>query len=363
MTTILLAGGGTGGHLMPALAVADATRRLHPDWRFAFAGARRGIEAKVLPDRGLPHHLLPLEPIYRQQWWKNLRWPLLLPGLIRRVDAMLDEERPDAVIGTGGYVSGPVSWRAAQRKIPTAILDLDVRPGIATRFLASRVDAIWLGTPDAIAALPKSVWHRIAVTGAPIVPPDRTRAAGARQHFQVTGDRPVVVVTGGSQGSLAINRAVAGWVRSGAAESVQLIWITGRATHAEFAKYHQPPLVQVVAFADPMGDVWATADLAVSRSGMSTLAEICAWGIPSILVPLPTSAADHQSYNARAMAAAGAAELLLQEHLSPDALATAINELLAAPTVRAGMAAAALTRARPGASIDLAERVIALATR
>ncbi|MES1259284.1 MAG: glycosyltransferase, partial [Gemmatimonadota bacterium] len=102
MTTVLLAGGGTGGHLMPALAIADATRAQHPDWRFVFAGAQRGIEAQVLPKRGVPHHLLPLEPIYRRQWWRNLRWPFLLPNLLRRVDAMLDEERPDVVIGTGG---------------------------------------------------------------------------------------------------------------------------------------------------------------------------------------------------------------------------------------------------------------------
>src|ERR1019366_7026432 len=126
MTTVLLAGGGTGGHLMPALALAEATRTLRPDWRFVFAGAERGIEATVLAERGVPYHLLPLQPLYRRQWWKNLGWPLLLPSLLRRIDAMLQQERPAAVIGTGGYVSGPVVWRAARRRIPTGILELDV---------------------------------------------------------------------------------------------------------------------------------------------------------------------------------------------------------------------------------------------
>jgi UDP-N-acetylglucosamine--N-acetylmuramyl-(pentapeptide) pyrophosphoryl-undecaprenol N-acetylglucosamine transferase len=111
---------------MPALAVAEATRRLQPEWRFAFAGAERGIEAVVLPERGLPHHLLPLHPFYRRHWWKNLRWPVLLPSLLRRIDRVLDAEQPAAVIGTGGYVSGPVLWRAARRRSPTGILDLDV---------------------------------------------------------------------------------------------------------------------------------------------------------------------------------------------------------------------------------------------
>ena len=122
----MLAGGGTGGHLMPALAMAAATREAHAGWRCVFVGAERGIEAQVLPQRGLPHHLLPLEPIYRRQWWRNVRWPLLLPTLARRIDALLDAEKPAVVVGTGGYVSGPVLWRASRRGIPTGILELDV---------------------------------------------------------------------------------------------------------------------------------------------------------------------------------------------------------------------------------------------
>ena len=361
MTTVLLAGGGTGGHLMPALAVADATRSLHPEWRFVFAGAERGIESQLLPARQLPHHLLPMEPFYRQQWWRNARWPFVLAPLLRRIDAMLDAERPAAVVGTGGYASGPVVWRAARRGIPTGILELDVKPGMATRWLARRANEIWLAAPEAVAALPSAARLRAQVTGAPISPPEPSRRDAALQRLGLVEDRPVVVVTGGSQGSRAINLLVAEWLSGGGGAGVQLVWSTGRATHGEFAPLHSPPGVTVVPFLDPMADAWAVADLCVARAGMMTLAELCAWGIPSILVPLPTAAADHQSHNARAMAAAGAARMLPQHGLDAATFGRVLGELLADRDALTAMAAAARGRGRPQAAAAIAQRVAQLA--
>lgn len=363
MTTVMLAGGGTGGHLMPALAVADATQNGHPEWRFVFAGAERGIEAQLLPDRQLPHHLLPMEPFYRRQWWRNARWPLLVGPLLRRIDAMLDSEQPAVVVGTGGYASGPVVWRAARRGIPTGILELDVKPGMATRWLARRANEIWLGAPEAMAGLPPAARPRATVTGAPILPPDPSRGALARQRFQLTDDRPVVVVTGGSQGSRAINLLTAQWLRGGGGVGVQVIWATGRATYAEFAAMHSPATVTVVPFLDPMADAWAVADVCVARAGMMTLAELCAWGIPSILVPLPTAAADHQAQNALAMAAAGAARMLSQQGLDATTFGQVLGGLLTNGAARAAMATAARRRGRPEAAAVIAERVARLVTR
>ena len=357
----MLAGGGTGGHLMPALAVAAATRERHAEWRFIFVGAERGIEAQVLPQRGLAHHLLPLEPIYRREWWRNVRWPFLLPQLARRIDALLDAEQPAVVVGTGGYVSGPVLWRAARRGIPTGILELDVRPGLATRMLVKRVREIWLAVPETQRALPAGVQERVIVTGAPIVPPDPTRRARAMGRLGFSADRPVLVITGGSQGSLAINRIVAAWLRGGGAGLAQVIWSTGPATHAEFAFLHNPPHIHVMPFIDPMADAWSVADLCVARSGMMTLAELCAWGIPSVLIPLPTAAADHQTSNARAMASSGAALMLDQHGLDAAQFGAVVSGLLADGANRGRMATAARGRARPDAAREIATRITQLA--
>ncbi len=358
MTTIAFAGGGTGGHLFPALAIARAVGEVQPEWQCVFAGASRGVEATVLPARGVRHQLFPFEPIHRQRWWRNVRWPFLATRIIREVDRWLEAEQPAAVIGTGGYVSGPVVWRAARRGIPTAILELDVRPGLASRLLASRVDQVWLGAAEAIPALPVKGRARAIVTGAPIVPPDPGRSEAARRRFGFTADRPVLVVTGGSQGSLALNRAVAGWLAMGD-PGCQVVWATGRATHGQFASLARPG-VAVEAFLDPMADAWAIADLAVARAGMMTLAELAAWGIPAILVPLPSAAADHQTHNARAAAEAGAAVCLPQAELDPARLGQSIAAILGDPPRRQEMAAAALRRGRPDASREIADRVVRL---
>lgn len=362
MTRVIMAGGGTGGHLFPAIAIAEQLTLLRPDFNILFAGSERGVEARVLPERGLAHRLFPFQPLHRRKWWRNAGWPFLAVRLTREIDAWLDEVTPGLVVGTGGYVSAPVVWRAARRGIPTAILELDVKPGLATRLVASKVDAIWLATEEARAALPGNVVDRIAVTGAPIAPPDRDRKAAAMQRFGLNHDLPVIIVTGGSQGSLALNRVVAEWVGAGGGDGVQLIWVTGRGSHAEFASLHRPPSVQVLDFIDPMADAWAVADIAVARSGMMTLAELAAWGIPALLVPLPSAAADHQLHNARAAEQAGAAVCVEQAQFDRDRLAKSVTGLTGDEPLRAAMSRAALERARPDAAIDLAQRALALAS-
>lgn len=362
MTTVAFAGGGTGGHLFPALAIAGAVQAERPDWHVAFAGATRGVEARVLPERGVAHRLFPFEPIHRRQWWRNIRWPALAWRLVREVDAWLDEVQPSAVIGTGGYVSGPVVWRAARRGLPTAITELDVHPGLATRFLATRVDEIWVAVDEAIAALPAAARARAVVTGAPISPPDPARRDPAFKTLGLAPGLPVVVITGGSQGSLAINRVVAEWIGEGGAVGCQVLWATGRRSHAEFAGL-DAPRVRVLPFIDPMADAWAVADVAVSRGGMMTLSELAAWGIPALIVPLPTAAANHQMHNARAAAAAGAAVCLPQRELTSARLTREVGRLLGDPGRRSGMVEAARRRGHPDAARMIAARVIELASR
>jgi UDP-N-acetylglucosamine--N-acetylmuramyl-(pentapeptide) pyrophosphoryl-undecaprenol N-acetylglucosamine transferase len=152
---------------------------------------------------------------------------------------------------------------------------------------------------------------------------------------------------------LAINRAIAGWLEAGGGRNIAVLWVTGRGTHEEFARFDRPPAVQVIDFLDPMADGYSVADLVVSRAGMITVAELCAWGLPSILVPLPTAAADHQTYNARVLAEAGAAFMLAQKELTPVTLGELIDRLLNDRAIHSGMAAHALARGRPAAADEI----------
>ena len=354
VTTVLIAGGGTGGHLMPALAIAEALRGRHPDWRIVLAGATRGVEARLLPERTFPFHLLPFEPIYRREWWKNLKWPWLAVRLIRLVRRLLDQERPDLVLGTGGYASGPIVWAAARRGIPTAMLEQDAFPGLVTRWLASRVREVYLGAPEAEAVLRPGPRTRIAFTGSPIVPPSFERRTTARTTLGIEPGRPVVVVMGGSQGSRAINHLIGEWVDHRRPDHLTLLWATGKATFGAFRHFHNPPDLQVVDFLDPVADAYAVADLVVCRAGMMTIAELAAWRLPSVLIPLPTAAADHQTKNATAMAAAGAAVMLPQEGLDAATLGRTITDLLADRARLSRLAEAAGRRGRPGAVTEIA---------
>ena len=345
---------------MPALAIAAALEQDAPGIEPVLVGASRGVEAQILPTRDYRFHLLSTEPIYRRTWWKNFRWPLVAGKLLREVALLFQQEQPVAVLGTGGYASAPVVWWAARNRVPTAIQEQNAYPGLASRWLSRKVNHIYLGLPEAEQLLRLGKQTRVFDTGNPIAPPTPERRVGALEKFQLDGKRPVVLITGGSQGALAINRAVAGWLDTGARGNAALIWVTGRGTYDQFSRYHAPPNVWVMDFLDPMADAYAVADLVVSRAGMVTVAELCAWGLPSILIPLPTAAADHQTHNARVLAEAGAARQLRQSDLTSVNLAAAVQELLENGAARAQMAARALARGRPDSSQRIVSNLLTL---
>src|SRR5438067_5348548 len=357
---VLIAGGGTGGHLMPALALAqalvDAGRGIEP----LLVGAARGIEAQVLPRYPFRHHLLPIEPIYRRAWWKNLRWMLMIGRVWRGVGRVLDEERPVIVIGTGGYAAGPVVWRAQRAGLPTVLVEENAFPGLTTRWLARRARQIHLGFPEARARLRPGAATTVFTLGNPVRRPEPGARATALAELGLGTERPTLLVFGGSQGARAINYAVAGALERRLLDAVNVLWGTGLEHADALARYAVPGRLVVRGFFDPIASASRAADLVVARAGAMTVAELCAWGKASILVPLPTAAADHQTHNAAALAAAGAAIQLSEERLTPYTLAQEVTGLVADRSRLESLGTRARSRGHPDAARDIVSKILTL---
>lgn len=358
---ILFAGGGTGGHLMPALALAQALRDARPEVEAVLVGATRGIEKDVLPRYPFRHHLLPIEPLYRHAWWRNVRWPLVAWRVWRAVGKVLALEQPTIVVGTGGYVAGPVLWRAQRAGLPTVLQEQNAYPGLTTRWLARGARQIHLGFPEAAARLRTGPRTVVFAPGNPIRPLQPGEHAAALAAFGLAPDRLTLLVFGGSQGARALNYAVAGTLEHSMLGDVNLLWGTGPVHASAFERYAVPGRVVVQGFFDPMARAYLAADLVVCRAGAMTTAELCAWGKASVLVPLPTATADHQTFNARALVADGAAVLLPEAGLSAATFAATIGGLLRDGPRRAALAAAAGARGRPNAAADIVSKILTLA--
>ena len=357
---VWFAGGGTGGHLYPGLAIARALVRLDPTIEPFFVGARRGIERTVLPSQGFGHELLDLHPLYRQRPWDNWKTLRGAVGAWRRLGQLARERPPALVVGTGGYAMGmAVAW-AGTHGVPVVQQVADVVPGLTARWAARWSRELYLGFPEAADALAGGT--KIP-TGNPIEPPPDPRPdrAAARAAFGLDASlRHVVLVFGGSQGSRAINEAVGAWIRGGLLPGTGVIWATGAGQHEAFASLNQAGQVVVTPYLSPIANAYAAADLAVTRAGAMTCAELTAWGIPAIMVPLPSAAADHQTTNARALEAAGCAVCFPQAALTSDALRATVENLLGNSGLLAAMQQAAVSRSKPNAAADIAARVAML---
>jgi UDP-N-acetylglucosamine--N-acetylmuramyl-(pentapeptide) pyrophosphoryl-undecaprenol N-acetylglucosamine transferase len=360
---VWFSGGGTGGHLYPGLAIARALTQLRPDVRPFFIGAERGIERDVLPTTEFPHLLLDLHPLYRPRVWKNWR---TLRGAWRgwvRLNALARERPPALLVGTGGYAAGLALYWASRHGV-TAVQHIgDAVPGITARLGARFTREAYLGFPEAARYLP-SGRGAYRDTGNPIDPPPdiRPARAEARARWGFPASATVLLVFGGSQGARAINQAVADWVERGIPAGLCILWATGKAQHDGF-KHLDRADVSVLPYIAPIAEAYATADIALVRGGMMGSSELCAWGVPMVMVPLPSAANDHQTANAAVLAAAGAAVHLPQSELSAERLASVIGGLLGDPTRLAAMGAAAKARGRPQAAAEIARHIAAYLSR
>jgi len=362
---VIFAGGGTGGHLYPGLAIARALKRADPRIEPFFIGARRGIERDVLPQVGFAFELLDLHPLYRSRPWENWKTLRGAIGSWRMIGAEVRSEPPACVVGTGGYAAGLALAYATAHHIPFVLQEQNTYPGITARFFSRYAAQIHLGFPEGRSRLSPGKSTEVFDSGNPIEPPPADAfdkpPARVKWGFPATGGR-VLLVYGGSQGSHAMNEVVARWIDKGLPRDLYVIWATGKANYENLARYDSTQ-VKVRAYIAPISEAYRAADFALSRAGAMATAELCAWGIPAIVVPLPTAAADHQTANAKALAAAGAAEMIRQSDLTVDRLSQSVESLISSPDKLSLMRSKALDRARPTAAADIASHIIALIER
>jgi UDP-N-acetylglucosamine--N-acetylmuramyl-(pentapeptide) pyrophosphoryl-undecaprenol N-acetylglucosamine transferase len=351
-------GGGTGGHLYPALAIARALIKLRPEVQPLFVGARRGIERTVLPGTGFEHVLLDLHPFYRRSVWRN--W-LTARGLIvswRQLSRALGSRQPALVVATGGYASSAtLSW-CIRKAIPFVLQEQNSVPGQTNRVFSRWAQEVYLGYPEAAMRLHRRAIARAVHTGNPVEPPPTPRPSRdeARRRWNIPAGSRVLLVFGGSQGSAALNARVDDWIESGLPDGVHLVWATGP-SHFQRHVHRATDRVIVRDYLSPIADAYAVADLALTRAGAMTTAELAAWGIPSLLIPLPTAAADHQTANARALAEAGAARWIPEREASAARIDSEVRSLLHDENALRALADGASARARTSAAADIAARV------
>ena len=353
---VMIAGGGTGGHVYPGIAVAEELMRLRPRSEVVFVGGRRGLEARAVPESGFRIRYILTRGFPRRAWW---RWPgALVANVVGLFQALwvVMSERPAVVLGTGGYVSGPVALAAWMLGRPLLLQEQNSIPGLANRWLARVADEVHLSFTEARAYFSRK--DNLKVTGNPvrghILGGDRAQAL---QAFDLAEGRPTVFIFGGSRGAHRINEAALDAMRrlKGRVE-LQFILQTG-GDDFEWAKgvvgAEQLP-ARVVPFLRDIHLAYAVADLVVCRSGAMTLAEIAACGTPAILVPYPHAAHNHQEVNALNLVERGAAAMVLDRELTGERLAKEVAHLVADRQTLRRMSAHARTFAR----LDAAERIV-----
>ncbi len=366
---VLVAAGGTGGHVVPGLALARALVERVPGVAVSFAGTSRGIETRVVPEAGFRLHVLPILPLSRRLAVETVLAPGAAVAGTGAALALLRRERIDVVAGMGGYVTLPVAAAARLAGVPVVLHESNAVPGLANRLAARFARRVGVGVAAAVAAFPPG---KAVLVGNPVRPEllrlDRAAArAEALAAFGLEPRRRTLFVFGGSQGARRINQALVAatphWPEPGA---IQVLHGCGRRDEADVraawgaaGPEARGLLVRVVPFVDRMDLAYAAADLAVTRAGAMTMAELTAIGMPAVMVPLPHATAGHQAANARAAAEAGGARVVLDERLDGPTLAAAAAPLLADPGELARMGKAMLALARPRAAEDMAALVLA----
>jgi UDP-N-acetylglucosamine--N-acetylmuramyl-(pentapeptide) pyrophosphoryl-undecaprenol N-acetylglucosamine transferase len=329
---VVLTGGGTGGHIYPALAIASELQRLDPKTSFLYVGTEKGLEASLVPREGIPFEAIDISGFKRKLTWENARTVWRFIRAVSRSKQILREWRPDIVVGTGGYVCGPVVYAASRLGIPTLIHEQNVVPGLTNRFLARFATRIAVSFAESLAYFPAK---KTVYTGNPRATAVlHGNAEAARRSLSLPADKKIVLVVGGSRGARAINEATLALAESMADfPDCHFVYITGEVHYESIqAALRQraggPDNLTLLPYVHNMPDLLAATHVSVNRAGASTLAELTALGIPAILVPSPYVTNNHQEKNARGLERAGAAIVLLEKELNGTTLKQALASIV-----------------------------------
>lgn len=331
---VVLSGGGTGGHIYPAVAIARQCQKEYPDTEFLYIGTTKGLESKLIPKEDIPFEAIEITGFRRKLSLENVRTVMRFVQGVGRSKKLLQQFKPDVVIGTGGYVCGPVVYAASKLGIPTIIHEQNVLPGLTNKFLSRYTDTVALSFKES-----KNHFHRakhVLYTGNP-----RATAvyhANREKGFTSLGlprDSRIVLVFGGSRGAKAINEAMIGMTSLlQRLPEVRFVYVTGESYYSTTLDRVKQQLnevpgnLQIVPYIHNMPEVLAATSLVIGRSGASSLAEITSLGIPSILIPSPNVTNNHQEANARSLERAEAAEVILEKDLSGAGLFERVEAIM-----------------------------------
>ena len=333
MIRVILSGGGTGGHIYPAVAVAEALKRHYGnDVELLFVGAEGKMEMEKVPALGYEIVGLPILGIQRQFTWKNLTVPFRLIASVLKARRVIRRFRPNVVVGFGGYASGPVLWTAQQMGVPTVIQEQNSFAGVANKILARKAERICVAYEGMERFFPAD---KIVMTGNPLrgtFGQGSVERSKALEHYGFSEELPVVLVVGGSLGTRTLNNMMKRWIATlDGVAPVQVIWQTGKFYEHEMREFlveHPTENVWQRAFIERMDYAYEAADLVISRSGACTVSELCLVGKPTMFVPSPNVAEDHQTKNAMALVEKGAATIVRDSEAVEQAIPKAL-ELLA----------------------------------
>jgi UDP-N-acetylglucosamine--N-acetylmuramyl-(pentapeptide) pyrophosphoryl-undecaprenol N-acetylglucosamine transferase len=354
----IISGGGTGGHIYPAVAIANELKARYPEAQFLFVGAQDKMEMQKVPQAGYAIKGLWIAGLQRKLSFQNALFPVKLVASLMKSFFIVQRFKPDVVIGTGGFASGAVLKVASLFGIPTVIQEQNSYPGITNKLLAKKANAICVAYENLERFFPK---EKMILTGNPVrqdmlVPANKMEAT---TYFNLDVSKKTILVLGGSLGARRINQLIAKELDFLLQKNCQIIWQCGKLYLNEYAKYNNKQGVQVVAFIDRMDLVYSAADIIISRSGASSVSELCIIGKPTIFIPSPNVAEDHQTKNAKAIADKTGA-LLIKESELDQVFEKTVTNLLENENLQDELCQNIRKLAKPNATKDIVEEVIKL---